>query len=133
MRDLKVDNRAEIDVRGLNIAKLMPDVEAAKDAIGRVGGDITLAGSGNSIARMLGTADGERRHLRRTLLRQPLADRTVLVHVISVRRDGDLLRLAIRQRLADRDNQTPRPVWTVGNHDGQTVAKRPEGKADELR
>ena len=58
-REDTIRTRADIDVRGLDIARLMPEVEAAKDAIGRIGGDITLAGSGNSIARMLGTADGQ--------------------------------------------------------------------------
>jgi uncharacterized protein involved in outer membrane biogenesis len=38
---------------------LLPTPEVAKDAIGRVSGDMTLAGRGNSVARMLGSADGD--------------------------------------------------------------------------
>jgi len=34
-------------------------LELARDAIGKVGGDIALAGSGNSIAKMLAGADGD--------------------------------------------------------------------------
>ena len=34
-------------------------MELTKDAVGRIGGDIRITGTGNSIARMLGTADGE--------------------------------------------------------------------------
>ena len=45
--------------RKLELRQLLPTPEAAKDAIGRVSGDVTLAGHGNSVARMLGSADGD--------------------------------------------------------------------------
>ena len=58
-REATIRTRAQITARGLNLAKLMPDVKLAQDAIGKVGGDIAITGSGNSIARMLATADGD--------------------------------------------------------------------------
>lgn len=54
-----IATRAEIDARGLTLAKLMPTVELARDAIGKVGGRIALDGEGNSIAAMLGSSDGD--------------------------------------------------------------------------
>jgi uncharacterized protein involved in outer membrane biogenesis len=51
--------QARIAARGLNLDRLLPDIERARSAIGRVGGDIVLRGEGNSIARMLATADGD--------------------------------------------------------------------------
>jgi uncharacterized protein involved in outer membrane biogenesis len=57
-RESPIRTRADIAARGLNLAPLLPKVELAQDAIGKLGGDIRLAGSGNSIARMLGSSDG---------------------------------------------------------------------------
>lgn len=54
-----IRTRADINARGLNLAQLVPTVELAKDAVGKVGGRIAVTGSGNSIARMLATSDGE--------------------------------------------------------------------------
>jgi uncharacterized protein involved in outer membrane biogenesis len=50
---------AAIRPRGLELGRLFPDSELTDDAIGRISGDIDISGSGNSIARMLATADGE--------------------------------------------------------------------------
>ena len=58
-RESPIRTRADIAARGLNLQRLLPQVEAAKDAIGRVGGDVRIAGAGNSIALMLGSADGD--------------------------------------------------------------------------
>ncbi|HEX2596277.1 MAG TPA: AsmA family protein [Luteimonas sp.] len=58
-RSSPIHTRADIAVRGLNLGKLMPEPKLVKDAIGRIGGNATLAGTGNSIARMLGSSDGE--------------------------------------------------------------------------
>jgi len=58
-RESPIRTRADIAARGLNLQRLLPQVEAAKDAIGRVGGDVRIAGTGNSIALMLGSADGD--------------------------------------------------------------------------
>ena len=51
--------RAQIAARGLELNHLLPDTQLARDAVGKVGGEIALAGNGNSIARMLGTSNGE--------------------------------------------------------------------------
>lgn len=51
--------QARIAARGLNLDQLLPDVERARDAVGRVGGEVALRGEGNSIARMLATANGD--------------------------------------------------------------------------
>ncbi|GAB3363904.1 AsmA family protein [Lysobacter rhizosphaerae] len=54
-----IRTRARIDARGLNLRELIPDVKLAQDAIGRIGGLVTLTGNGNSIALMLGSSDGD--------------------------------------------------------------------------
>ena len=52
---------ARIDARGrnLDLAKLLPWVENQRLALGTLNGRAVLAGSGNSFAQMLGSADGE--------------------------------------------------------------------------
>lgn len=50
---------AAIRARGLELGRLFPRSELVDDAVGRISGDIDLGGSGNSIAAMLGSADGE--------------------------------------------------------------------------
>ncbi len=50
---------AKIAIRRLDLGELFPQAELTKSAIGRIGGDMTLAGTGNSIAGILGTADGD--------------------------------------------------------------------------
>ncbi|MGN6112871.1 MAG: AsmA family protein [Luteimonas sp.] len=57
-RESPIRTRADIAARGLNLGPMLPDVKLAKEAIGKVGGDIHLAGNGNSIAAMLGSSDG---------------------------------------------------------------------------
>ena len=54
-----IRTRADATARGLSLDRLLPSTEAAKDAIGRVGGSMGVDGTGNSIAAMLGSADGE--------------------------------------------------------------------------
>ncbi|WP_242007456.1 AsmA family protein [Luteimonas cucumeris] len=58
-REEVIRTHADIGVRGLNLAKLMPEAQLAQETIGRVGGKIAVDMRGNSIARMLGTADGD--------------------------------------------------------------------------
>jgi uncharacterized protein involved in outer membrane biogenesis len=53
-----IATRAQISVRGMRLEKLFPDGQLAKEASGAIGGEIALAGTGNSIAQMLGSADG---------------------------------------------------------------------------
>jgi len=50
---------ANLRVRKLELAKLFPTIEQAKQSKGEVSGLIELAGRGNSVARMLGSADGK--------------------------------------------------------------------------
>src|SRR5690606_10831514 len=50
---------AAIRARGLELGRLFPDSALTDDAVGRISGDIDITGGGNSIARMLGSADGE--------------------------------------------------------------------------
>ena len=57
-RENTIRTRADIAARGLNLRELLPTVELASDAVGKVGGKLAITGSGNSIAKMLGTADG---------------------------------------------------------------------------
>ena len=54
-----IKTRAQITARRLDLSRLFPDVKLTKDAVGRVSGDIAVTGTGNSIAAMLGTADGD--------------------------------------------------------------------------
>ena len=54
-----ITTTAAIRARGLELGRLFPDAELIDDAVGRISGDIDLSGSGNSIAAMLGSADGE--------------------------------------------------------------------------
>ena len=50
---------ADIAARGLDLASLFPDAELTHDAVGRIGGDMAIQGSGNSVAAILGSADGD--------------------------------------------------------------------------
>jgi AsmA family protein len=58
-RESPIRTRADISARGLDLGALFPDAELAKDAVGKVGGRLDLAGSGNSVAQMLASANGE--------------------------------------------------------------------------
>ena len=50
---------AQIALRGLQLPKLFPNAELTEDSSGRIGGKFVLQGTGNSIAQMLGTSNGE--------------------------------------------------------------------------
>ena len=54
-----IRTQATIAARGLDLGELFPQAELTKTAIGRIGGDIKVTGTGNSIAGILGTADGD--------------------------------------------------------------------------
>ena len=58
-REDVIRTNAKVALRGLEIGRLMPDAKLAQDAVGRIGGDIAITGRGNSIAGMLGTANGD--------------------------------------------------------------------------
>ncbi|HVR81123.1 MAG TPA: AsmA family protein [Luteimonas sp.] len=57
-REKTIRTRADIVAKGLNLGPLLPGVKLAQDAIGKVGGKVSLSGSGNSIAQMLGSSNG---------------------------------------------------------------------------
>lgn len=57
-REKILGTTARIQARGLNLSKLIPSARFGKTTIGRVSGDMSLQGSGNSIAAMLGSANG---------------------------------------------------------------------------
>ena len=52
-----IASRTDLVARGLELQKLFP--RATPEGVGRVAGRANLAGHGNSVARMLATADGE--------------------------------------------------------------------------
>ena len=58
-RESPIRTRADIHARGLNLGPMLPDVELAQQAVGRISGDVALQGTGNSIAGMLGTSSGD--------------------------------------------------------------------------
>lgn len=58
-REALIRTHAQVSARRLNLSKLFPDVKLTQDAVGLIGGDIAIAGTGNSIAAMLGSADGD--------------------------------------------------------------------------
>jgi len=58
-RQERIDTRADIAVRGVELARLMPNAALAEQALGRIGGDMDISGHGNSIAAILGSANGD--------------------------------------------------------------------------
>ncbi|WP_188707648.1 AsmA family protein [Polaromonas eurypsychrophila] len=53
-----VKMQARLDARTLQLARLFPRIEATKGSLGRLNGRIDLAGSGNSISKVLGSSSG---------------------------------------------------------------------------
>jgi len=58
-RKAQIDTRLQAQIRNVHLGQLFPNAELAKQASGAIGGDITLNGTGNSIALMLGSSDGD--------------------------------------------------------------------------
>lgn len=58
-RQKTIRTRADITARGLDLSRLLPKVELAQNAVGKVGGRIDLDTHGNSIAAMFGNGDGQ--------------------------------------------------------------------------
>jgi len=54
-----IATRLKAEVRRIELSQLFPDVELTKDAAGRLAGSFNLAGTGNSVAAMLASADGD--------------------------------------------------------------------------
>jgi len=57
-RKAPIRTQVDASARGLDLARVLPRIQTARDAIGRVGGTAALRGTGNSVAKMLGSADG---------------------------------------------------------------------------
>ena len=53
-----IQARARIGARQIVLAKLFPTIDVTKTSIGQINGEFDLAGQGNSVGRMLATADG---------------------------------------------------------------------------
>ena len=54
-----IQTRLKADVRQIELSRLFPDAELAKDTVGRLAGSVDLTGTGNSVAAMLATSDGD--------------------------------------------------------------------------
>lgn len=53
-----IRTQARISLRGLELPKLFTQAELAQGAVGRIGGQIDLEGTGNSVAALLASSDG---------------------------------------------------------------------------
>lgn len=51
--------RADLHARKLRLRQLFPDVTAMQNSLGQLNGDASLSGTGNSVADLLSTSDGE--------------------------------------------------------------------------
>jgi len=58
-REKVIRTNAQVSARRLDLSRLFPNVKLTRDAVGLVGGDMAVTGTGNSIAEMLGSADGD--------------------------------------------------------------------------
>jgi uncharacterized protein involved in outer membrane biogenesis len=54
-----IQAHAQVRARKIHIAQLFPTVDLTKTSTGQINGEFNLAGTGNSVARMLATAQGE--------------------------------------------------------------------------
>ncbi|AEQ97320.1 AsmA family membrane protein [Xanthomonas oryzae pv. oryzicola BLS256] len=57
-RNAVITPQLKAGIRGIRLDQLCPDATLAKQASGAIGGELDLRGRGNSIAAMLGSADG---------------------------------------------------------------------------
>jgi len=54
-----IQTRLQASVRRISLGGLFPPDTLAGEAVGRIGGDFNVAGTGNSVAAMLGSANGD--------------------------------------------------------------------------
>jgi uncharacterized protein involved in outer membrane biogenesis len=54
-----IATNATLHAEGLSLPKMFPGWEITEDSTGRIGGNLSLSGSGNSVARMLATSSGQ--------------------------------------------------------------------------
>ena len=58
-RQQRIVTRADVTAKGLDLARMFPESKLAEANAGMMGGHAKLTGTGNSLAQMLGTANGE--------------------------------------------------------------------------
>lgn len=58
-----MDGRVTLSARKLQLKQLFPKVQSMQKTLGELNGDVTMAGTGNSVAALLGTANGDTRLL----------------------------------------------------------------------
>ncbi|WP_019408338.1 AsmA family protein [Pseudomonas psychrophila] len=58
-RDTPLKGRAKLTARNFKLKQLFPTFEPMKTSFGELNGDATIAGTGNSVAKLLGTANGD--------------------------------------------------------------------------
>ncbi|HWG67504.1 MAG TPA: AsmA family protein [Rhodanobacteraceae bacterium] len=58
-RKTPMHGEATLKLRHLQLKKLFPTVDLMHTSLGQINGDVALKGDGNSVARLLGTSDGE--------------------------------------------------------------------------
>ncbi|MEJ2897048.1 AsmA family protein [Bordetella avium] len=69
-----MQGRIDLGIRRLQLKQMFPGVQAMQRALGELNGDIALSGSGNSVAALLGTANGQ----ARVLLHDGLISRSLM-------------------------------------------------------
>jgi uncharacterized protein involved in outer membrane biogenesis len=93
-RSATLHTRADITARGLDLSKLLPQVKLANNAIGHLGGKVSLSGDGNSVAAILSSSDGHaqlgigRGHISNLLMEMAGID---LAEIIKFKLGGDRL------------------------------------------
>ena len=58
-RDTPLQGQAKLTARNFKLKQLFPTFEPMKTSFGELNGDATIAGTGNSVAKLLGTANGD--------------------------------------------------------------------------
>ena len=58
-RDTPLEGRAKLTARNFKLKQLFPTFEPMKTSFGELNGDAELSGRGNSVAKLLGTANGD--------------------------------------------------------------------------
>ncbi len=86
-----MQGRAEIQARRLKLKELMPDVELMQKTLGEINGDADIRGTGNSVAALLGSGNGNLKLLMndglvsRNLMEMAGAERRELYHRANLR------------------------------------------------
>ncbi len=94
-----------LQLRGVQLQRLLPDVDLGRSAIGRLDGDARLAGSGDSVGRMLASADGRVSLVAKDGLVSRLLMEKIGLHLLEILRlnlAGDET-VALRCAVADFD------------------------------